>query len=56
LFSYAFIEFTNLEAKENSIKNLNNSLFKGRQIKVEDKRQNIPEYFGQKSKKNNFIF
>ena len=35
---YAFIEFDTNEAKEKA-KNLNDSLFKGRQIKVEDKRK-----------------
>jgi len=49
--SYAFIEFDTSEAKEKA-KTLNDSLFKGRQIKVEDKRRNIPEYFGKKGKKN----
>jgi hypothetical protein len=52
--SYAFIEFDNLEAKEKA-RSLNDSLFKGRQIKVEDKRKNIPEYFGKKGKKY-FLF
>ena len=38
---YAYLEFAEPEAVEKALK-LNDSLFKGRQIKVEHKRKNIP--------------
>jgi polyadenylate-binding protein 2 len=47
-FRYAFIEFSSPEGKE-AAKLLNNTIFKDRQIKVIDKRKNIPDYFGERS-------
>jgi len=47
---YAYVEFASVEEKEKS-KQLNDSLFKGRQIKIEDKRKNIPNFYGKKIKK-----
>jgi len=44
---YAFVEFSATESKERS-KALNNTLFKGQLIKVDDKRKNIPMYFEKK--------
>ncbi len=41
LSRYAYIEFAETEAVEKAMK-LNDSLFKGRQIRVERKRKNIP--------------
>jgi hypothetical protein len=50
MLRYAYVEFSTIEAKENA-KLLNDSIFKGKQIKVEEKRKNIPDYYGHKSKK-----
>jgi RNA recognition motif-containing protein len=46
---YAFVEFSTFEGKEKA-KAMNNTLFKGRPIRVEDKCRNIPDYYGRKSK------
>jgi hypothetical protein len=53
LFRFAYIEFSSIEGKEKS-KQLNDSLFKGRQIKIDDKRKNVPNYFG-KCKLNEYL-
>ena len=47
MYQLACLYEDQLNDKEKA-KTLNDSLFKGRQIKVEDKRRNIPEYFGKK--------
>ncbi len=47
IFRYAFVEFKTNEGKEKA-KSLNDSLFKGRQIKVVEKRKNQHQFFGQK--------
>ncbi len=39
----AYIEFSTMEGKDKALE-LNESLFNGRQLKIEDKRKNVPFY------------
>lgn len=45
----AFVEYESVEAKDNS-KELNNHLFQKKQIRVGDKKQDIPTHFGRREK------